>query len=151
MYKFYMSKALELAASAAAADEIPVAALVVCDGEIIASATNETRIRQDATAHAEILAMQSAKKVLAQQYLQNCTLYVTLEPCPMCAGAIVLSRIGEVVYGSPDSLWGACGSLFNVPENPQTNFKVKVIGGIMEQECAKVLKDFFMNKRKRDA
>ncbi len=143
----YMNEALALAKQAAAAGEVPVGALIVRGGEIIARAHNLTETRQDPLAHAEMLVIAAAKERLQSRFLTDCTLFVTMEPCPMCAGAIVLARVGRVVYGCPDSRFGACGSAFNVPGYQDALFKPEVIGGICEAECAALLQEFFRTRR----
>lgn len=142
----YMQKALCEAQKAALEDEIPVGAIVVKDGEIIATAHNNREQTGDATGHAELIAIREACKVLGGWHLEKCTLYVTLEPCPMCMGAIINSRMGEVVYGAKDAKAGACDSVLNMCSYP-LNHKPKVSGGFMSEECAKLLSDFFANKR----
>lgn len=143
----YMNKALQLARQAAAAGEVPVGALIVKDGEIIVCAYNLTEARQSSLAHAEMLVIESAQSILQSRFLTDCTLFVTMEPCPMCAWAIVLARVGRVVYGCPDSRFGACGSAFNVPAYQNALFKPEVIGGICEAECAALLQEFFRMRR----
>lgn len=140
-YTVYMRRALRLAEQAAAAGEVPVGAVVVRGGEVIAEAANSTEAANCPPAHAEMLALRQAQQKLGQRYLEDCTLFVTMEPCPMCAGAIVLWRVGQVVFGCPDSRWGACGSLYYVPAAD------KVIGGICEDECREVLQQFFRQRR----
>lgn len=143
----YMNEALTQARQAAAAGEVPVGAVMVQGGEIIARAHNLTEARQDPLAHAEMLVIEAAKKRLQSRNLSDCTLLVTMEPCPMCAGAIVLARVGRVVYGCPDSRFGACGSAFNVPEYQDALYKPEVIGGICEAACAALLQEFFRSRR----
>ena len=144
----FIKKALVLANKAAELGEIPVGALVVnSKGEIISSAYNLREIEKSATAHAEILAIEKACNTLGGWRLQGCTLYVTLEPCPMCAGAIVNSRIDRVVFGAYDMQAGCCGSVINFNAYP-FNHAFQITGGILEDECKKILTDFFKNKRK---
>ena len=144
----YMTVALNEAALAYNAGEIPVGAVVVDEnGNIIATGHNEKEQTNNATAHAEIIAIQSAGQKLNNWRLSGCTLYVTLEPCPMCAGAIVMARLARVVYGLPDAKTGALESLFNIPGHPSLNHYVEVTAGIKEDECRKLLKNFFKAKR----
>ncbi len=143
----WMKEALALAEQAAKRDEVPVGALVVRGEELIAAAFNDRENGQDATAHAEILAIRKACGKLGRWRLEDCELYVTLEPCPMCAGAIVNARIGRVVYGTKDANGGAFDSVMNLRSYPLCS-KPKVIGGVLEKECATLLSSFFENKRK---
>lgn len=142
----FMSAALDEAKAAALEGEIPVGAVVVKDGEIIARARNNREATGDATGHAELLAIRRACEVMGGWHLEKCTLYVTLEPCPMCMGAIVNSRLGKVVFGAKDAKAGACGSVINLCNYP-LNHKPTVLGGFMSGECAKILSDFFRTKR----
>jgi tRNA(adenine34) deaminase len=146
-YGKYMRRALALAKQAAAVGEVPVGAVLVCGGEIVAEAVNSTEAQGSALAHAELLVLQSAAVKLGRRYFSDCTLFVTMEPCPMCAGAIVLARVGTVVYGCPDSRWGGCGSIFNVPEHKQSGFKPQLVGGVCEEECRELLQMFFRQRR----
>ena len=147
-YYKYMRQALTLAALAGARGEVPVGALLVWQDKVVAANANATEITADCLAHAEMIVLQKAQRTLNRRWLEDTTLFVTMEPCPMCAGAIVLCRVGQVVFGCPDSRWGACGSVFNVPENRQSNFRPRVVGGILEDECRAVLQDFFRSLRK---
>lgn len=143
-----MREALSLAARAAEIGEIPVGALVVnAKGEIISSAYNLRENKKSATAHAEILAIEKACETLGGWRLQGCTLYVTLEPCPMCAGALVNSRIDRVVFGAYDMQAGCCGSVVNFNAYP-FNHAFEIEGGVMERECRAALTEFFEKKRK---
>ena len=143
----YMKIALSEAKTAAEIGEIPIGAVIVLDGEIIAKAHNMRETWQDATAHAETIVIREACKKLNRWRLTGATLYVTIEPCPMCAGAIVMSRISRLVYGSPDSKAGAAESLFNVVNNPALNHMVEVTSGVCSEECTQVMKDFFKKRR----
>jgi len=145
--KNFMQIALEEAAKAGAIGEIPIGAVLVINNEIIAKGHNMRETWQDATAHAEVVVIQAACKKLKRWRLTGATLYVTIEPCPMCAGAIIMSRIERLVYGATDSRAGACESLFNVVNNPALNHQVTVTAGIMSQECGKIVKDFMQEKR----
>lgn len=142
----YMNMALNEAKSAAVEGEVPVGAVIVKDGEIIASAHNNRETTGDATGHAELLAIRKACEALRGWHLEKCTLYVTLEPCPMCMGAIINSRLGRVVFGAKDAKAGACGSVMNMCSYP-LNHKPYVEGGFMREDCAAVLSDFFKGKR----
>ena len=130
-------------------DEVPVGAVIVADGKVIARAHNLRESLVDPTAHAEILALKKAGKKLGGWRLNMATLYTTLEPCPMCAGAVVHSRIKELVYGAYDPKAGACGSIMNVVSSGHLNHRVKVISGVMKAECSEILRKFFKKLRKR--
>ena len=145
----YMNLALEEAKKAAKEGEVPVGAVIVKDGEIIASTRNNREATGDATGHAELLAIREACNKLGGWHLDKCELYVTLEPCPMCMGAIINSRLGKVTFGAKDAKAGACGSVLNMCAYP-LNHKPAVESGFMKDECAKVLSDFFEKKRKAD-
>ena len=143
----YMKIAMELAEEAKKLGDVPVGALIVKDDEIIAKTFNRREADQNATAHAEILAITEACEKLGRWRLNDCTLYVTMEPCPMCSGAIVLARIRTLVYGCSDSIWGGAGSVFNITEHPSLNHQTEVIAGICEKECQKQVQDFFKSRR----
>ena len=143
----FMDLALEEARQAAREGEIPVGAVLVSEGQVIARAHNEREASCDATAHAEILAIRKACKALKRWRLPEATLYVTLEPCPMCAGAIWNARIGRVVYGAYDSAAGACGSQFHILAQPALHCQTQVTAGVREQECLKILRDFLKARR----
>ena len=143
----FMLIALEEAQKAASLSEVPVGALIVHEGQIIARNHNRREIDHDPTAHAEILVLQEAAKKLGRWRLSDCTLYVTLEPCPMCAGALVMSRLGRLVYGSPDFRAGAVESLFNIPTHKDLNHQVEVTAGIEEMACRQILQDLIQKKR----
>lgn len=143
----YMTIALEEAKVAAKEQEIPVGAVLVVAGEIIAQTHNQREQLRDATAHAEILAIQKACEKLGRWRLTDATLYVTLEPCPMCAGAIFNARIGRLVYGAVDSRAGACESVFNIVQNKHLNHQTETTAGVLADECAQVLKDFLLERR----
>lgn len=143
----YMKMALELAAAAEEIDEVPVGALVVHEGEVIARAYNTRERDGDPMAHAEIAAIRQAAAHVGGWRLTDCTLYVTLEPCPMCAGAIVNARIPRVVFGTYDPKAGAFGTLYNLAEG-KLNHTPEVQGGILQQECAEILSNYFKAKRR---
>ncbi len=142
----FMEIALNEAKLASDEGEVPVGAVIVKDGEIIATGRNNREATGDATGHAEMIAIREACKSLGGWHLEKCTLYVTLEPCPMCMGAIINARIGKVVFGAKDAKAGACGSLLNLCNYP-LNHKPRVEYGFMREECAKVLSEFFEKKR----
>ena len=144
----YMRLALEQAQEAAEHGDVPVGAVVVRGDEVIACAHNRREVDRSAVAHAELLAIEQACRVLGTWRLSDCTLYVTLEPCPMCAGTIVNARVGRVVYGAKDAKAGAMGSVLNINAYP-LNHKPRFEYGILAQECAAVLKEFFEAKRKK--
>ena len=147
MHGEFMRIALDEAKMAAREGEIPVGAVIVKDGEVIASAHNNREATGDATGHAEVLAIRKACEALGGWHLEKCTLYVTLEPCPMCMGAIINSRLGKVIFGAKDAKAGACGSVMDMRNYP-LNHKPLVEHGFMKEECAKVLSDFFADRRK---
>ena len=143
----YMELALQEARQAAEQGEVPVGAVIVKDGQVIAKAHNMREQWLDATAHAEVIAIREACAKLQNWRLPGCTLYVTVEPCPMCAGAIYNSRIDTVIFGCRDSRAGAVESLFNVLSHPLLNHQPQVIGGILEDRCADAVRRFFANRR----
>ena len=145
--EYFMRQALLLAREAMEQDEVPVGAIVVCDGVQIAAAANRRERDGLATAHAEILAIEAACRALGRWRLSDCTLYVTLEPCPMCAGALINARMGRVVFGAKDAKAGACGSVLNMDAYP-LNHRLRAESGLLAQECASVLSAFFERKRK---
>lgn len=146
-HESFMRQALELAHQAAAEGDVPVGCVIVYNDEVIGRGSNEIQRRADPTRHAEIVAIEQAVRVRGEKFLTDCTLYVTLEPCTMCAGAIVLARIPTVVYGAADPKTGACRSLFELVDDPRLNHKAVVRSGILEQECSSVLSDFFAAQR----
>jgi tRNA(adenine34) deaminase len=146
-HDIFMSRALELARQAQVAGEVPVGAVIVKDGVIIAEGANRPIGGNDPTAHAEIIAMRAAANVIGTYRLLDTTLYVTLEPCAMCAGAMVHARIQRVVYGATDPRAGAAGSVFNIVQSPALNHRVAVEGGVLADDCSKLLRDFFAVRR----
>lgn len=147
MHKKYMMEAVREAELALAAGEVPIGAVVVQDGKVIGRGHNRRERWNDPTAHAEILAIQEASQYLGQWRLTNATLYVTLEPCPMCAGAIVNSRIKTLVFGAYDAKAGAIVSLMNLVQDKRLNHFVEVYDGICQNECSQLLRDFFQDLR----
>ena len=143
----FMQVALDLAFDAAAINEVPVGAIVVKNNQIIGRGKNSPIGLHDPTAHAEILAMREAAVFLGNYRLIDCTLYVTLEPCAMCSGAIQHARIAKLVYGAKDLKTGACGSVIDLMSEPRLNHHTQVVGGVMAQECGAVLTEFFRQRR----
>ena len=144
----HMELALQEAGVAADADEVPVGAVIVSlDRGIVAQAHNQRELLNDPTAHAEMIALTQAAQALGSWRLENCVLYVTLEPCPMCAGAIVQARLPFVVFGAADPKAGACETLYRITDDPRLNHRAQVIGGVLADRCAAVLSDFFAAKR----
>lgn len=148
--KKYMVEALKEAEIAASEGEVPVGAVIVRDGEIIARAHNMTEQTKDPTAHAEMLAIRQASQRLGGWRLPGCHMYVTAEPCSMCAGAIVWARIEKLVIGTMDPKAGACGSVFNIPQDRRLNHFVEIETGLMREECSQILKDFFSRLRENN-
>ncbi len=144
----FMREALVEAKKAYDLGEIPIGAVLVHDGEIISRHHNRREMDHDATAHAEMLVIREACDALERWRLTGCTLYVTIEPCPMCAGAIINSRIDRVVYGASDYKGGAVESLFNVLSHPGLNYEPEVMSGVLADECSQIMKDFFKMRRK---
>ena len=145
----FMGLALREARRALQHDDVPIGAVVVHDGEIIGAGHNERELRQDPTAHAEVLALRAAASALGSWRVLESTLYVTLEPCAMCAGAIVLARVPRVVYGCTDPKAGAAGSVLDVLDVPQLNHRPLVEGGVCADECAGLLRAFFAQRRRK--
>ncbi len=148
--KKYMAMALEEARCALDHSEVPIGAIVVFEGEVIARAHNLREGLQDPTGHAEILAIREAARKLNRWRLRGATLYVTLEPCAMCAGAAVLSRIDRIVYGCDDPKAGACGSIFDIVRDPRMNHRVELVSGVLENDCRSILKTFFADRRREN-
>lgn len=142
-----MAMALEEARAAAASDEIPVGAVVMMSGDVVARAHNEREGRHDPTAHAEILALREAARAVGGWRLSGAAVVVTLEPCPMCAGALVAARVSRLVFGAADPKGGACGSLYNLCSDPRLNHEVSVTEGVRGNEAAQLLADFFATRR----
>jgi tRNA(adenine34) deaminase len=144
----FMRAALREAAAAGAQGEVPVGAVLVSDsGEILASARNQTIRSCDPSAHAEILALRAASRKLKNYRLLNTTLYVTVEPCVMCMGAIIHARVARLVFGASDPKWGAAGSLFNLGADRRLNHQLEIVSGVLEEQCRAVMQGFFKSKR----
>lgn len=144
---YFMGEALRQAARAYEAEEVPVGAVVVRGGRVIARAYNQVELLKDATAHAEMLAITAAEQAVGDWRLNDCTLYVTKEPCPMCAGAIVHVRLGRVVYGVSDTKGGAAGGALNLLQFPGLNHQCEITRGVREEECRALLLSFFSDRR----
>jgi tRNA(adenine34) deaminase len=148
MHIKFMKMALNEAQKAGQKDEVPVGAVLIADNDdLLSAAHNQITRRQDPTAHAEILALREAAQKIGNYRLLNTTLYVTVEPCPMCMGAIIHARVAQVVFGTRDRNWGAAGSLYNFAVDQRFNHQPEIIEGICESECKKLMQDFFSSKR----
>ena len=143
----YMQEALRLAETALESDDVPVGALVVKDQRVIGRGWNQREHLQDPTAHAELLALTAAAQAVGRWRLDGCTLYATLEPCPMCAGAVVLARVARVVFGAYDAKAGACATLYQITNDPRLNHRAETVGGVLAEPCAELLRAFFRHKR----
>jgi tRNA(adenine34) deaminase len=146
-YEHWMDLALREAEMALRRKEVPVGAVIVRNGTVIAKGSNQTELLQDPTAHAEIIAITAAAAHLGSKRLEDCAMYVTLEPCPMCAGAIVLARMPLLVFGAYDPKAGACSSLYTITNDTRLNHRVPTVGGVLEEKCGGVLKGFFAGRR----
>jgi tRNA(adenine34) deaminase len=146
---YWMKQAIAEAKSAEAIDEVPIGAVIVKDGEIIGRGHNLRETAADPTAHAEMIAIKEASERLNAWRLTDCDLYVTLEPCPMCAGAILQSRIRRVIYASPDPKAGCAGTLMNILQDPRFNHRTEVVAGVLQEECSSMLSNFFRKLRKK--
>jgi len=147
---YFMSEALRMATRALEAEEVPVGAVVVRAGRIIARASNQVELLKDATAHAEMLAITQAEAAIGDWRLSECDLYVTKEPCPMCAGALVHVRMRRVIFGCEDPRGGAAGGVMNLLQNPALNHRSDITSGVMREQCASLLQNFFRARRTRD-
>lgn len=148
MHEYYMSLALKEAERAFMLDEVPVGAVIVKNDTLISRGHNIRETIKSATGHAEIAAIEEACRVLGGWRLIDCDLYVTLEPCPMCAGAAVNARINRIIFGAYDQRAGACGSVYNIANDERLNHRIEVIPGVLEAECKELLQEFFKKKRK---
>jgi tRNA(adenine34) deaminase len=146
--EMFMTEAIRQARAAALADEVPVGAVIVFERKMIAKAHNQIETLKDPTAHAEMIAITQATHYLSSKWLQECTLYVTIEPCSMCAGALVLARMARVVFGASDPKTGACGSVVNIANHKSLNHRMDVTGGVLAEECSGLVSEFFQKKRK---
>ena len=146
--EFFMRQAILLAQKAASLDEVPVGAVIVQNNKVIARAYNTKNKKKDALLHAEMSALRKAQKKLGDWHLNDCDLFVTLEPCPMCAGACINTRLRTIYFGAYDEKAGCCGTLYNLPQDTRFNHRPNIVGGVLEQECSTLLTQFFKNKRK---
>jgi tRNA(adenine34) deaminase len=147
-HEYWMELALREAELALTRDEVPVGAVIVLDGLVIAKGSNQTEMLQDPTAHAEMIAITAAAAHLSSRRLEGCALYVTLEPCAMCAGAVVLARIPMLIFGAYDPKAGACSTLYTITNDTRLNHRAHTEGGVLEEKCSGILKEFFLKKRK---
>nr|WP_279380678.1 tRNA adenosine(34) deaminase TadA [Caldicoprobacter guelmensis] len=147
LFEHFMQQALLEAQKAFCLGEVPIGAVIVKEGEIIARGHNLRETEKDPTLHAEMVAIREAARYLGGWRLTGCELYVTIEPCPMCAGAIIQARIQRVVFGALDPKAGCAGSLYNLLQDPRFNHRVEVVGGVMEEECRRIMQEFFRGKR----
>lgn len=145
--EYFMRLALREAERALQHEDVPIGAVIAHEGEVIAAAHNERELRQDPTAHAEVIALREASAALGSWRVLDTVMYVTLEPCAMCAGALVLARVPRVVYGTSDPKAGACGSILDVLAEPRLNHRPEVVGGLLAQECGDLLREFFASRR----
>jgi tRNA(adenine34) deaminase len=146
----FMRVAIDQAEIARENGDVPVGAVIVREGQLIAKAYNQRQQLQDPTAHAEIIALTQAAEAVGSWRLDGCTIYVTLEPCTMCAGALVLARMDRLVYGCEDPKTGACGSLYNIVQDERLNHRLEVTSGVMESECRRQLQEFFAHRRQEN-
>lgn len=142
-----MKEAIKQAKIAFEQDEVPVGAVIVYQNRVVAKAHNQVEMLKDPTAHAEMIALTQATSTLSLKWLKDCTMYVTIEPCSMCAGALVLSRITKLVFGAKDAKAGACGTCLDIVNHSSLNHRVEVFSGLFEDECARIMSDFFKGKR----
>jgi tRNA(adenine34) deaminase len=148
--KRFMQMAINQAAIAEENGDVPIGAVIVHEGRIIAKAYNERQQLNDPTAHAEIIALTQASEAIGSWRLHGCTIYVTLEPCPMCAGALVLARIDRLVFGTEDPKTGACGSLYNIVQDSRLNHQVQITSGVLMEDCKEQLQAFFQRRRQEN-
>ena len=146
----FMHAAIEAAKVAEENDDVPIGAVIVHNSKIIGKAYNQREQLQDPTAHAEIIALTQAAAALENWHLNGCTMYVTLEPCPMCAGALVLSRMDRLVYGCDDPKAGACKSLYNIVQDERLNHRLEVTSGVLAEQCSQLLQEFFAKRREEN-
>lgn len=148
-YEFFMEKALELAKKAYNLNEVPIGCVIVQNNEIISQSCNLRNTMKNALGHAEIEAINNACQKVGDWRLEDCTLFVTIEPCPMCAGAILQARIPEIVYGAANKKAGCCGSVLNILDDSRFNHRAKIVSGILEEKCSALMTDFFRNRLKK--
>lgn len=146
-YKDYMAMAFQEAQNAYELGEVPVGAVIIFENKIIGRGYNQVETLKDASAHAEMIALSAAYNYFGDWRLENCTLFCTLEPCAMCAGALVLSRIERIVYGAKDPKFGACGSIFEIPTESKLNHNIEIVSGVMEEPIASMMRSFFQELR----
>ena len=146
----FMHQAIDQAYIAEENGDVPIGAVIVCEAKVIGKGYNQREQLNDPTAHAEMIALTAAAEAVGSWRLHNCTIYVTLEPCTMCAGALVLARIDRLVYGCPDTKAGACGSLYNTVQADRLNHRVEITAGVLQDKCSKVLQNFFQKRRKEN-
>jgi tRNA(adenine34) deaminase len=146
-HEYWMRLAFREAERAFEEDEVPIGCVIVKDGIVVGKGHNQTEQLNDPTAHAEMIAITSACATTESKFLTGCTLYVTLEPCPMCAGAIVNSRVGQVIFGAYDPKAGAAGTLYHITEDDRLNHRAQTLGGVLDAECGAILKEYFKKKR----
>ena len=147
-HEYWMELALREAEASLRRSEVPVGAVIVHEGSVIGKGSNQIEMLQDPTAHAEMIALTAAAAHLGNRRLENCAMYVTLEPCPMCAGAVVLARLPLLVFGAYDPKAGACTTLYTITNDTRLNHRVHTVGGILEEKCALLLREFFALKRR---
>ena len=148
-YEIFLREAIKEAHKAAAADEVPVGAVIVFENKIIGRAHNQVEMLKDPTAHAEMIAVTQACASLGSKWLSECSLYVTIEPCSMCAGALVLARVRRICFGAWDPKTGACGSVVDLARHKGLNHQIDVVGGVLSEECGALVSDFFKKKRQK--
>jgi tRNA(adenine34) deaminase len=146
-HQYWMELAIREGEIALRRDEVPIGAIVVKNGVVIGKGSNQTELLQDPTAHAEMIALTAAVGTVGQKWLTGCTLYVTLEPCAMCAGAAVLARLSTIVFGAYDPKAGACASLYTITNDVRLNHRIHTVGGLLEEKCGAMLREFFQRKR----
>lgn len=147
--EYYIKEAIKQARKCLSSEDVPVGAVIVKQGQIIARGYNQVEKKNNATSHAEIIAIERAIKKVGYKHLLDCDIYVTLEPCPMCSGAIVLARLRRLVFGAFDPKTGAATSLYNITSDERLNHRLEVLGGVCEKQCSLMLKDFFKKLRER--
>lgn len=147
--EYYMSLALLQARNAFALEEVPIGCVIEYKGKVIGRGCNRRMTDKNVLSHAEIIAIDEACRFMGDWRLENCTLYVTVEPCPMCSGAILQARIPRIVYGTPNPKAGCCGSIYNLLQEPRFNHRSEVVTGVMQEECSKIMKSFFKTFRRR--